>query len=222
MEGTRASHETGAVMIQTVSKNSPYLAHRLLNSCCTKNSSLLSLAATIGPNFGWSWNCVCRWYHLEGHTLRPVRAGAYLIFVTTFMTNMEKSEVFPHLPCGDLHMVSPGRVHASTCPGWWCAYLIFDAICCQEKNQTYREWPFGVHCTLYMYIYGNTPPLALGKSFVGPPGARGYISQYIPPLGSVRIDYLFIWNMKMFFIGMRRGLIWVKLGEFQKYVGIKI
>ena len=106
--------------------------------------------------------------------------------------------------------------HASTCPGWWCAYLIFDAICCQEKNQTYREWPFGVHCTLYMYIYGNTPPLALGKSFVGPPGARGYISQYIPPLGSVRIDYLFIWNMKMFFIGMRRGLIWVKLGEFQK------
>ena len=133
MEGTRASHETGAVMIQTVSKNSPYLAHRLLNSFCTKNSSPLSLAATIAPNFGWSWNCVCRWYHLEGHTLRPVRAGAYLIFVT--------------------------------------------------KNG--KIWSFST--------FPNTSLLSAVYRYT-----------------------IFISYVKMFFIGMRKGLLWVKLGELKK------
>ena len=49
----KASHETGAVMIQTVAKNScPYLTQTAQFFLVQKYSSRLSLAAAIAPNFG--------------------------------------------------------------------------------------------------------------------------------------------------------------------------
>ena len=71
----KASHETGAVMIQTVSKNSPYLAqtaqfflYKNIPVHCPWLQQLppILAEAETGSADGITW---------KGHTLRPVRAG---------------------------------------------------------------------------------------------------------------------------------------------------